>query len=101
MQICSVPNGVCLIDEIENGFYFKTLPQMWEVVTYLCDQCSVQLFASTHSKECLQYLEPILSKFPDKFRLLRAKTLENGEHVVNTFGGKDVEAALETGTEIR
>jgi len=101
LQTCYVPNGVCLIDEIENGFYYKALPKMWEVVTYLCEQCNVQLFASTHSEECLKYLEPILAKKPDEFRLLRIKTLENNEHTVKVFGGKDIAAALETGTEIR
>lgn len=43
-----------LIDEIENGLYYRGLEDFWSgLITVLVDQ-NVQLFATTHSRECME-----------------------------------------------
>ena len=95
------PNGVTLIDEIENGIYFRNHTKLWEAINRFGAQYNCQLYVSTHSGECLQGLLPIIRNDPDDFRLFRIEQSEPGTSAVRAFKGKDFQAALETGTEFR
>ncbi len=45
--------GILLIDEIENGLHFRSLPNMFNRLYELAELFNVQIFAVTHSDECL------------------------------------------------
>jgi AAA15 family ATPase/GTPase len=45
---------VVFIDEIENGIHYTKLDDMWRVILKLSQENSVQIFATTHSKECIE-----------------------------------------------
>ena len=46
-------NGMILIDEIENGLHHSALQGVWENLNRLSQRFNVQLFATTHSYECM------------------------------------------------
>jgi predicted ATPase len=100
LGISSQPKGVVLIDELENGFYYKTLPKVWEALLAFCKAYSVQVFASTHSKECLVAALPALQGHEDRFRLIRAEK-KVGQSILRVYKGDEFEAAIETKTEVR
>jgi AAA15 family ATPase/GTPase len=100
LAIASQSEGVVLIDEIENGFYYDTMPIIWSQLLKFCEEYETQLFASTHSREALKYLLPAMEGNEDKFSLLRTEK-ENGQCIVRQISGKDLEAALEEGVEVR
>lgn len=54
LGIANQAGGVICIDEIENGFYFDRLPSIWHLIFEFAERFDVQVFASTHSWECLQ-----------------------------------------------
>jgi AAA15 family ATPase/GTPase len=103
LVIASEEAKVVLIDELENGFHYSILPKVWKLILDFCGKFNVQLFASTHSKECLEALKPSIDKDEDSFRLLRVEKSEDEKkgHVVKAFGGSQLAAALETGVEFR
>jgi ABC-type branched-subunit amino acid transport system ATPase component len=45
--------NVLLIDEIENGLHYSVLPLVWEGLFNAVKELDVQLFATTHSRECI------------------------------------------------
>jgi ABC-type dipeptide/oligopeptide/nickel transport system ATPase subunit len=100
LAIASVHQGIVLVDEIENGLYYKKMPQVWETLLAMCRKYEVQLFAATHSWECLKALLPSLSPNKEEFCLLRTER-ENDRTVVKSFSGIDLEAALEEEFEVR
>ena len=99
--IASQRNGIVMVDEIENGVYYKALPKMWEAIIEFCKKFNVQFFASTHSKECLENLTPLIEINESEFRLIKTEVDSDGIHTAKIFKGKNFAAALETGTEIR
>jgi hypothetical protein len=101
LGIASNQNGAVLIDEIENGFHYSVLHKVWEAILEFRQAYNVQLFISSHSKEFLASLGTFAKESPEKFRLLRAESLEDGSHTVRVFSGEDFEAALETDSEFR
>lgn len=48
--------GVALIDEIENGIYFDRYPALWRTIYRFARATNMQVFATTHSRECLNAL---------------------------------------------
>jgi hypothetical protein len=44
---------ICFIDEIENGIHHSALPQVWSGLAEVADRLKIQIFATTHSWECL------------------------------------------------
>jgi hypothetical protein len=101
LNIATQANGAVLVDEIENGIHFESLENAWRAVFKFCKEYNVQLFASTHSLECLQSLIPFLNDEKNDFRLIRLKELGDGSHTAQISKGGDFAAALETGTEVR
>jgi len=47
-------NGYLYIDEIDNGIYYLMLDRVWEIILKVSKELNVQLFATTHSKECIE-----------------------------------------------
>jgi energy-coupling factor transporter ATP-binding protein EcfA2 len=93
-------DAVVLIDEIENGLYYKTLESLWKTILKLSKQNNTQVFASTHSLECVRALLPTLKGNEDEVSLLRVER-ENGSSVVTCVKGKMLEAAIDEGFEVR
>ena len=46
-------NGTILIDEVENGLHHRTLEKVWTNLDWLSREFNVQIFATTHSDECI------------------------------------------------
>ncbi len=44
---------VILIDEIENGLHYSVLGEVWQWLIWLSREFNVQVFATTHSYECI------------------------------------------------
>ncbi len=71
LSIALLPNGIIIIDEVENGFYFDRLPSIWSLILRFASEYDVQVFASTHSRECLEAAADVAEKHPDKFGIIR------------------------------
>ncbi len=54
LAIASVPHGIVLIDEIENGFHHSVMTAVWQALAAATRHSDVQIFATTHSWECIQ-----------------------------------------------
>jgi len=55
--ICSLyacENGYLFIDEIENGIHYALYDKLWEIIFKVAQEQNVQVFVTTHSKECIE-----------------------------------------------
>jgi predicted ATPase len=52
-EIFSAESKVLLIDEIENGLHHSVLPTIWRGLFHAAEEVDVQIFATTHSWECV------------------------------------------------
>jgi AAA15 family ATPase/GTPase len=46
-------NTTIYLDEIENGIHFEKLDKLWEIILKISKEQNIQVFATTHSKECI------------------------------------------------
>lgn len=47
-------DGIVLIDEIENGLHHSIQQKIWKAVFKWAQNLNVQVFATTHSNECIR-----------------------------------------------
>ncbi len=93
-------NGIVMIDEIENGFYYRRFPLIWASILKFCKKYKVQVFASTHSLECLTAAAAVARENPEDFSLIRASQ-SDGVSVLKQFTGEEFAAAADADIEIR
>ncbi|MEA2016926.1 MAG: AAA family ATPase [Campylobacterota bacterium] len=63
--ICSLyacENGYLFIDEIENGIHYTLYDKLWEIIFQLSEEQNIQVFVTTHSKECIESYNNISQK---------------------------------------
>ncbi|MGK7931653.1 MAG: ATP/GTP-binding protein [Microcystaceae cyanobacterium] len=56
----SVENGILLVDEIETGLHYKAQTNMWRLLIQTAKQLNVQIFATTHSWDCISAYQEAL-----------------------------------------
>jgi len=67
--VCAIwanQDGNIYIDEIENGIHYTNLDKLWEVILKTSKEANVQVFATTHSKECIESYARVAKKLNDK-----------------------------------
>lgn len=101
LHIGSAPNGVVLVDEIDNGLHHSVLSKIWRAVGEAATRFNVQVFATTHSRECiLAAHRAFKAKRGYDFRLHRLERKNETIRAV-TFNRQALEAAIEMGLEVR
>lgn len=56
-----VRDGVILIDEIDNGLHYSSMPILWKAIIEAAKENNVQVFATTHNIDSLRALDDVLS----------------------------------------
>lgn len=92
--------GIILVDEIENGFYYKRLPLVWKALLEFAREYDCQIFASSHSRECLDAAATLAKASPDEFCVIRT-VQKDGEAKIRQFGGDKFIDAMDEDIEIR
>ncbi len=98
LRAASAPGGVMLVDEIENGLHHSVLPDVWRVVAKVARNSDVQIFATTHSFECIEAAHEALG--PDGFRLYRLEA-DEGVNRCQTYSPEATDAAILRNIEVR
>lgn len=99
--IAASRDGVVLIDEVENGIHHVALRQFWSSIAAFADTVNCQVFATTHSRECIEAaFEEFTESQSASFVLQRL--YRKGDSIrAEAYEGEKLSAALETGFEVR
>ncbi|MFP3414306.1 AAA family ATPase [Bacillus sp. SIMBA_074] len=103
LAIVTNKNGLVFIDEIENGIHYSVLSKVWEVISKAAIDYNCQLYATTHSYECLSAaINGIRPENQLDFRYFRVERSKKSEQVVSkTFDYETLKVAIEKGWEVR
>lgn len=94
-------DGMLLIDEVENGLHHSVLKGVWQNLYALSQTFNVQVFATTHSHECLVAArDACASKARDKV-LYHRLSWQDGRTGVTTYPFADFDFTLDYGAEVR
>lgn len=102
----NVPTLLC-IDEIDNGLYYDKQDIFWEQIIKLCEEKNIQLFATTHSYDCLKSIVRVFEnryktdkKIDEELGVFRLVKIKN-EVRTRPFYFSLLKVMVENSTEIR
>ena len=104
LAIENTQGGIVLIDEIENGMSPTSLDAMWKAIIASAKEFEVQVFATSHSLECIRSLGTIagerLEHLEDDIRVYR---IEKQKESINAIGFNinDIKVAIEKDWDLR
>jgi len=101
-SLVSVEKGTLLIDEIDTGLYYGVLKDMWRLIIETATRLNVQVFATTHSWDCVRAFEQALNSSQDHNSgcLIRLEKVKGQVEAV-TFTSKELDIAIKQGIEVR
>jgi AAA domain, putative AbiEii toxin, Type IV TA system len=99
--IAYMKGGAVLIDQLEDGFHYTLLPSIWATLHSFAILFKVQLFVTTHSRECIDAMLPVIEKNEGDFALLVAGQNKSGEATVRSVEGKLFKSSISQGFDLR
>jgi len=102
LALVNSDNGYLLIDEFENGLHHSVQEKLWEIIFYLSKKLNVQVFATTHSEDCIRGFEEALNGNKDKLdgKLIRLD-LKKGVIRPVEFNSEELKIVSDGNIEIR
>ena len=93
-------DGVLLIDEIDTGLHYSVQIKMWDFLFSLAEQLNVQVFATTHSQDCLSAFEYVANQHIGFGQLI---SLGSWKEFINAsiINEQEMKIALENYIELR
>ncbi|MUG98948.1 AAA family ATPase [Scytonema sp. UIC 10036] len=65
MSAVNVENGFLLVDEIDTGLYYEVQADMWRLILEIAKRLNIQVFATTHSWDCVRAFQEALNYVED------------------------------------
>lgn len=101
LSLLNCPAGGALaLDEIDNGLHYSVQKQLWEMVFSLAKELDVQVFATTHSMDCLKSFAQVNTG--NDGLLIRLDARSDGEIVPQYYSEPDdIRFAVDGQIELR
>ncbi|CAA6806698.1 MAG: FIG00565050: hypothetical protein [uncultured Sulfurovum sp.] len=101
-------NGHVFIDEIENGIHYTHLDKLWEIILKTSKQTNCQVFATTHSKECIESYARVAKELEEESKIkkedikfIKLSKKDDGTIMAGVRDYEMLQYAIEDGHEVR
>lgn len=103
LEILKNKNGILLIDEFGEGIHYSKIKEFCKRILLLSKKQNVQLFATTHSEECIKafYEASIELGFEQDIRLISLEEGKNEKIYATTNHFENIKAGLISNVEFR
>ena len=103
VQLKMAKDRYLLIDEIGSGVHYSRLKQFWRIILESAKANNVQLFATTHSLECMKYFKEALEEveMQKDARYFVLEKVKDENIKAFTYNFEQFASNLELGNEIR
>lgn len=102
IALCMVnaENGVVLIDEFENGLYWEVQDRLWPMIFEMAERFNVQVFATTHSSDCVRSFTSAWQAAPNAASVYRLERTQSSARATQ-LPMVNVSDALASEVEVR
>ena len=101
MALVGSEGGCLLIDEIDTGFHWRVMEDMWRLVVEGAARSNVQVFATTHSYDCIKGLGELIRSRPDLAESVAVHKVHHKLEQAVAIPGGEVPIAVEQDIEVR
>ncbi len=101
LALVNCRDGMLLVDEIECGLHYSILPDVWKLIFKTAKDLNVQVFATTHSKDCIEAFEEAAREDEESEGILIRLERQGERIVAKTIDEKRLELAVNHNVEVR
>lgn len=101
VSLVETANGILLVDEIDTGLHWTTIEEMWKLVVATAMQSGMQIFATTHSQDCVHGLATLLEALPELRKEVSLQKIESTLGTAVHFDADDIRVAAAQRIELR
>ena len=101
LGLVSTQNGCLLIDEIDIGFHWTVMEDLWRLVMETAERLNVQVFATTHSYDCIKGLGALVRSRPDLAKQVTVQKMHRSLEQAVCIPGEEISIAGEQDIEVR
>ena len=101
LSLVRTVDGVLLIDEIDTGLHFSVMEEMWKLVVSTAEQSNVQVFATTHSYDCIQGLAALVESNPGLASEVSVQKIEPSLAEAVSLDAEQIRIAVRQDIEVR
>lgn len=101
LALVNAKNGILLVDEIENGLHYSVEPFLWKIIFQLARQFNVQVFATSHSWDCIEAFQQAAGEDKQTEGLLIRLEYKKGEVVPTLFDERELSIVAREQIEVR
>ena len=94
-------DSILLIDEIDTGLHYTAMKDMWKLVLDAARDLNVQVFATTHSNDCVRSLASICNAEVHANSQVTIQRIEHGNPEAVPYSEDEIVAAAEDDVEVR
>ncbi|MCY4652558.1 MAG: AAA family ATPase [Dehalococcoidia bacterium] len=104
LATANCPGGVVLVDEVENGIHHSIMSKVWKTISIAAERFDTQIFATTHSYECIEKAYEALGAEGFRFHRVRSQNARLTPSLPTrsvTYTPEMMETAISHNMEIR
>ena len=101
LSFVGAANGFLLIDEIDTGLHWTVMEDMWRFVVEVARKSNVQIFATTHSYDCIRGLGALIQSRPDMTDQVSIQKVDRSLKQAVCLRGDQIKVAVEQDIEVR
>lgn len=101
LSLTQLSGGVLLVDEIDTGLHWTVFEGLWKLVIEQAVGTDTQVFATTHSYDCIRGLASLAASHPQLAPHFTVQKIERALGRAVGFDSADVEKAIDLGIELR
>jgi AAA domain, putative AbiEii toxin, Type IV TA system len=101
LTLVNAKDGILLIDEIENGIHYSAQTELWELIFQLAHRLNVQVFATTHSWDCIEGFQKAAQENTEEEGMLIRLSLLGDDVIATLFDERKLSIAAREQIEVR
>ena len=101
LALANNADSYVLVDEIDTGLHWTVMAGMWRLVVEVARNSRLQLFATTHSHDCILGLASMIKSYPDLADQVSIQKIDTSLPQAVSVQGPDIPGALESGVDFR
>ncbi len=101
LALVNAKDGMLLIDEVDTGLHYSVLPDLWKLIFEVAHRLNVQVFATSHSWDCIQAFQQAAEANKDEEGMLIRLENRDGEVVPVMFDERKLNIAAREQIEVR
>jgi hypothetical protein len=104
LSLVTAKGGLLLIDEVDSGLHYTVQPEIWRLIFGIARRLNIQVFATTHSWDCIEAFQQALQQDAQGDGMLislRDKEEEPGHVVAVLFDESELAIVTREQIEVR